>query len=154
MLRSKIQETIKSLSMSESQLKEVSKQHWQQIIDKIEKTFISKEKYNSNTYPYWEKLKGNCFSIFFEEDDASTALDMLVNRDEKIWLLVQGDRKIWLYEGDIESIKKLIGECYAFEYYLVSKKFSWLLCENHHGCLIGVGNPIVDRLKSLQLKRN
>lgn len=150
MLRTKIQEIIEYLNISECELKEVNKLQWQSIIDKIEENFITKEKHDIDTYPYWERLKGECFNIYFEEDDAYKSLDLLINRDETVWLLLQDDAKLWLYEGNIETIKKVIGECYAFEYYLISKKYSWLLCENHHGYLIGVGNPIVDRMRKLQ----
>lgn len=39
-----------------------------------------------------------------------------------------------------EDIGAMLGECSAFEYYLVSMEFDWLLCENHHGALIGCGH--------------
>jgi hypothetical protein len=38
---------------------------------------------------------------------------------------------------------------YGFEYYIVSKKFEWLLCENHHDILIAVGQPMVEKMERL-----
>ncbi|WP_425556402.1 DUF6756 family protein [Hymenobacter saemangeumensis] len=39
---------------------------------------------------------------------------------------------------------------YAFEYYLVSKKYEWLLGVNHHDVLFGVGELMVQRIKVLE----
>lgn len=85
----------------------------------------------------------------FPDDNALTVLDELIDKDEKVWFLAQDTYKVWLYEGFISNIVNVIKECYAFEYYFVSKKYILLLCENHHGCLTGVGSEIIDRMKKL-----
>jgi hypothetical protein len=56
-----------------------------------------------------------------------------------------------VYETTPAAVERILGECFAFEYYLVAKDLSWLLCENHHDSLIGVGEPIVTRLAQLAL---
>lgn len=151
MIRGKMPEIVKSLNISDFQLKEIGKQQWQQILDKIENTFIKNYNINNSTkHPYWERLKGDSISICFENNDAYKVLDTLIDKNESVWFLIQEGEKIWLYDGRIEYIEKVIEECYAFEYYLVSKKFLWLLCENHHGYLIGIGNPVVDKMRKLQ----
>jgi hypothetical protein len=48
-------------------------------------------------------------------------------------------------------IAELLGDLYGFEYYIVSKKFEWLLCEDHHGVLIGVGQPVIERIENLKV---
>jgi hypothetical protein len=47
---------------------------------------------------------------------------------------------IGYFEGFIEPIQQILGRLNAFEYYWVSKKYDWLLAENHHGFLIGLGS--------------
>lgn len=153
MLRSEIQNAIKSLNLSDQQFKEIGLYQWVKIIKMVEDTFINKKVYNANFQPYWEHLKEIPFSMHFCNNDAFRFIGNIVDIEEKLWFLVQDANKIWLYEGTVKSIIEIIGECYGFEYYLISKQLSWLLCENHHGYLIGVGNPIVDRMKKLQHKK-
>ena len=43
----------------------------------------------------------------------------------------------------------MLAECYAFEYYLVPTDLAWLVCENNHGVLLAVGEPVRTRLASL-----
>ncbi|WP_409340264.1 DUF6756 family protein [Paenibacillus sp. MBLB4367] len=47
-------------------------------------------------------------------------------------------------------MQNILRECSRFEYYIVSKKYSWMLCENHHGCLFGTGDVIVSKMKRLK----
>jgi hypothetical protein len=50
-----------------------------------------------------------------------------------------------------ENAVKIIGECFGFEYYLVAKDKSWLLCENHHNRVIGVGTPVVSAIEKARM---
>jgi hypothetical protein len=52
----------------------------------------------------------------------------------------------WLYESTMETIAPVLQRVQPFEYYVVSKKFEWLVCENHHGQLIASGEPMASRL--------
>ncbi|WP_089836165.1 DUF6756 family protein [Chitinophaga filiformis] len=93
-----------------------------------------------------------CIRHTFPNDDAWKYLQVIVDRNEKVWF-VAGDTKrdaskLWLFEGEIEPIQQVIGQLHHFEYYLVSKKYEWLLTENRHGTLIGLGS-IKDELLSL-----
>ena len=45
--------------------------------------------------------------------------------------------------------KKKSMKMYGFEYYIVSKKFEWLLGEDHHGVLIGIGQPMAEKIEYL-----
>ena len=54
-----------------------------------------------------------------------------------------------VYETTPAAVEKIIGECFGFEYYLIAKDMGWLLCENHHDTLIGVGEPVASRLAEL-----
>jgi hypothetical protein len=48
----------------------------------------------------------------------------------------------------VPAIQRLLqAHCY-FEYYLVSKKYRWLLCETGHDVLIGLGS-IIPRMQQL-----
>ncbi len=54
-----------------------------------------------------------------------------------------------VYEGTPEAIQAVIGECYGFEYYLVAKDLSWLICETHHDDMIAIGTEVEEHLRQL-----
>ncbi|WP_432207229.1 DUF6756 family protein [Hymenobacter defluvii] len=56
--------------------------------------------------------------------------------------------KFWLFEGSVQAVQLVLHEFYAFEYYVVSKKYHWLLCETDHDELIGLGT-IISKMHSL-----
>lgn len=155
-VRDEIEDAVKTLNLSKNNFSEINKYHWKQVINKIEQTFISKLTHKSDINPYWKHLKGDVYCIGFVNDNAFEYLDKLIDRNEKVWFLVEDpaykENKIWIYEGNIKSIKSIISECYGFEYYIMCKKFLWFLCENHHGCLMGAGERIIDKMKVLQME--
>lgn len=116
---------------------------WPDIFKKIEAKFIVKENTNTRFNWWWDNLKSDRFSLEFPNDDAWTYLDQLIDKSEKVWFIAcdssRDPSKYWLFEGFIEPIQQILGRLNAFEYYLVSKKYDWLLAENHHGYLIGLG---------------
>src|SRR5262249_9104135 len=67
--------------------------------------------------------------------------------DEKVWFVAEEDElpHFPVYETTPAIAQAVIGECYAFESYLVSKDLRWLLCENHHDALMAIG-AVHDRL--------
>ena len=76
---------------------------------------------------------------------------LVPNPNDSIWFIAEDDELPFypVYEATPRAIEMLIGECSFFEYYLVAKDMSWLLCENHHDCLIGVGSQVTSRLSEL-----
>jgi hypothetical protein len=54
-----------------------------------------------------------------------------------------------VYACTVQAAQRVLGECYAFEYYLVAANWEWLLCENHHGVLMAIGEPAETRLRAL-----
>jgi hypothetical protein len=52
------------------------------------------------------------------------------------------------YQGNVKSIQLILLECSPDEYYLINKKYKWLLSVNHHDSLSGTGAFIINQLKS------
>jgi len=71
--------------------------------------------------------------------------------NDVVWFIVEDDSlaRYPVFEGSVSTICAVIGECFAFEYYLVSKAFDWLVCENHHDVIIGVGSPVAELVANL-----
>lgn len=132
-------------------LSEVGIHHWENIIKKFEQAFIKKPAYTTNITWYWEFLKSS-YSLQFINNDAYEQLHKLIDESEKVIFMVEEQNikpKFWVYEGKIKAIQKVIEESTGFEYYIFSKKLDWLLCENHHGFLIGSGDSMIEKMRSL-----
>ncbi len=54
--------------------------------------------------------------------------------------------------GRLQQLLDLLQEMRGFEYYVVSKKFQWLLSENHHDTLTAVGQLMVEKLECLRTR--
>jgi hypothetical protein len=130
---------------------------WPPIMQKIERAFVKKENSNTKFNWWWESFKGPKLIIDFKNDSAFIFLNQILDKDEKVWFVSCDSEydpsKFWLFQGYIEPIQKIIGEKPAFEYYLVSKKYEWLLCENGHGELIGLGN-MIPKMKQFKIENN
>ncbi len=64
--------------------------------------------------------------------------------------LCAGDFKLYLkkvYEFDLNSAIAILDEMYLFDFYLVDKKYNWLISEEHRGVLVSVGEPVTSNLQ-------
>lgn len=116
---------------------------WLEVFKKIEARFI--KKYNTNTKFnwWWENLKDDNIRFMIPEIAGYNYLHYLVNPHEKLYLVISdSDRdptKQWIYEGYIAPIQYVLSNLSKVEYYIVSKKYDWLLAENHHNIMIASG---------------
>ncbi|KAA9339708.1 hypothetical protein F0P96_03575 [Hymenobacter busanensis] len=144
----------RALGITADQFDAVGIHAWPSIMKRIEAAFIIKTDSNTKFNWWWESFKGQQVSIFFEDGMAFEQLSQLVDAEEPVWFIgCDTDRdpsKFWLFEGTINPIQQVISEFYHFEYYIVSKKYEWLLCETDHSVLTGLGSviPKMKRLKS------
>ena len=100
---------------------------------------------------WWEAFSKPSSSKNFEDGRGFERIEELVpNPEERVWFVVEEDQLPFfpIYEATPNIIQKVIGECYAFEYYIIPKSKAWLLCENHHNLVIGVGKQISSRLET------
>ena len=67
--------------------------------------------------------------------------EIIPELESKVWLIVEDDDEPFypVYEIVAKRITEIIGESFGFEYYIIPKDKSWLICENHHSQLIGIG---------------
>ena len=85
------------------------------------------------------------------EGEPHAQLTSLADPAEVVWLMlnetVQGGDKFWFYQATPRAISRVLAECYYLdEVYLLSRKYAWLLCLNHHGVLYGIGFPTQEKL--------
>ncbi len=99
---------------------------------------------------WWEAFSSPSESITYDDGKGFEKLSQLVpDPEEVIWFVVEDDDlpNYPIFEASTENVVKIIGECFAFEYYLVPRDKSWLLCENHHNRIIGVGKQVASSIQ-------
>jgi hypothetical protein len=126
---------------------------WPSVLHEIEAIFVIKTSSNTHFNWWWSSFKGPEYDLHFTNGQAYECLDKLIDAREQVWFVASDSRresnKFWLFQGRIQGIQSVLREHYAFEYYIVSKKYEWLLCENHHDILIGL-KSIIPKMEALQ----
>ncbi|MBW4488071.1 MAG: hypothetical protein KME12_09795 [Trichocoleus desertorum ATA4-8-CV12] len=158
--RADIDEVLKALNLPADDFRLVGPHDYELILVSILDRFITLGKKGLNYSAWWDSFKEPFCSIWLE--DVPGILKEFIPLQENVWFVIEDWKRtkwqgnFWLYEGTIAAITDVIKEMYGFEYYIVSKKFEWLLGEDHHGVLIGVGNSMTEKIEHLKfsLKNN
>ena len=150
-LRKEIEKIRKDFGLTDIQFQPVSLQDWQEIEDKIYQTFCKLTHHTSRPVWLWEHFKLDTFAVTIEPKPY-LYLDKLIDENETVWFFVNESvnetDKFWFYQGQVKPIQTIIGEaCNIDELYLVSKKYDWILCINHHSVLIASGQLMPDKLR-------
>lgn len=101
----------------------------------------------------WEQFKEPSFAL--RVHPGHDLLLRLISPEERVWFITEDwdgakkDDNFWVFEGEAGAVQAVLEELPLFEYDVVDQNCAWLLCENHHNLLIGVGRPMVDRMKGL-----
>lgn len=152
-LRENIEAIRQANKIAENNFKPVDINAWRQIQEKIFFTFCNIQSQNDKFNGLWKHFKQNVYSVHFNRNYPFDSLLQLVDNSEKVWLFINETvnerEKFWFYEGRIEFIIFVLGESIVDEVYIVSKKYEWLLCINHHDVLIATGNTMPEKLMRL-----
>lgn len=154
-LRTDIDNIIKDNKLSPTDFKALSiHDDWKAIEENIYHTFCKLDHPTQRPIWLWEYFKLDTFSILV--DQPYKFLDQLVDSEEMVWFFVNGDKdKFWFYEGKVKVIMTVIEESsYIDELYIVSKKYQWLICINHHDGLITTGQMMPYKLRQLKTTQN
>lgn len=147
-MREEIESIIKKFNLERSRIFEVSHIRYEDIIEKVEKTFVRNggplhwsnvENRFSGVLPLKTQHMGNN-KLWYQK------LDRIIG-DELHYVLFEDTKnyepKYWVYEMCPHEIITIIGESYMLaDYYIVSKKFKWLISECHEDIVYFVGDGI------------
>ena len=100
---------------------------------------------------WWEDFRKPGKSVTFEDGEGWRHVPKIApDAKESVWLIAEDDSlpHYPVFETTPEVASLVIGECYGFEYYLVAKDLSWLICETHHNVLCAVGSVVEARLQN------
>lgn len=120
--------------------------NWHQLEERIYKAFCRIEGQGRPCW-LWERYKGEWFGLALK-DYPDYILDQLVPIAEVVWFMVYDGDDFYFYHGRVNAIQQILLECSPDEYYLINKKYNWLLSVNHHDSLTGTGEFIIQQLKS------
>jgi hypothetical protein len=148
-LRSDVSKAIKEIGCSDKDFGLVNINKWSGIEKRIAARFLRNGVRDMKYRWWWEHLKEPAISVF--PYCVPDTILSLVSRSEQVYFIFEDGDKFWIYEGYVPTLRLLINELYHFEYYVVSKKLNWLVCENHHSCLIASGKEIVEKIKNMEL---
>ena len=98
---------------------------------------------------WWEAFREQGASVEFKDGDGWKHLPQIApNPSERVWFIAEDDQLSHypVFETTPQVASAVIGECYGFEYYLIAKDLSWLVCETHHNVVCAVGQTVETRL--------
>ncbi len=111
---------------------------YEDLLGRIAKRFLVKGRDALNYVWLWEHFLGP--TVSYNEQDTIRFLDSRLPKDQSYWFLASEENgKYWVAEGTGDGIIQVLKEMYSFEYYIIERKFLWIVCENHHGTLIQAG---------------
>lgn len=152
-LRKEIETISKDFEFKDNQFRSLGLNEWREVEEKIYQTFCKLTHHKSRPVWLWNYFKLETYSISIEQYPY-VYLDKLIDSKESVWFFVNETvnevNKFWFYQGQIKPIQIITEQSsYIDELYIVSKKYDWLLCINHHEILITTGHIMPDRLRQL-----
>lgn len=155
-MRADIATAMEALQLPPEDMVTVRSTRYSAVLSRILETFTVYGAQGRDHPWLWEGFKGEHYAVYLDAPEGYRWLPRLLPPDERVWLLTEDwerrkrDGHYWVFEGRVGTIEAVLGELFAFEYYIVDKKFEWLLCKNHHNVLIGVGSHIIERLQAAE----
>jgi Family of unknown function (DUF6756) len=150
--KAEVEQAIRDLNFSDAELRELPGPEARSVYNAAESRFVVAK----GRQWWWEDLSVPAANFEFPRGDGFRFLNLLVPSTEEIlWFIIETDQKdsAVVYEGRIGHIQKILEECFAFEYYLVPKDFSWLVCENHHNVVFALGAEVERRLREIEIQQ-
>jgi len=147
-VRDEIKKATQTLGLSQEEFVPVPEHESMKLYQKLRHKFCD----FPGAYWWWESFRTEHSSLYFENGDGFLKLtEICPDPGENVWFVAESITLplFPVYEGTVEAIQRILGECHAFEYYLVNKDFRWLVCENHHDVVFAVGSPVKERLEQL-----
>jgi hypothetical protein len=98
---------------------------------------------------WWESFSRPSCARHFDDGTGWQKIPAVVpDQDQSVWFIAEDNAlpHYPVFETTAAAASRIVGECYGFEYYIVAKDLSWLVCENHHNTVIAVGEQVMPRL--------
>jgi hypothetical protein len=147
-VKDEIQRAIDHLGLKESDIRLLADSEGRSVYSAAFSHFVV----SGDRLWWWEDFRFPCTRVHFEDQLGFQRIERIVPAlDEVVWFIAEDDSLAYpVYEATPRAIQAVIGDCYGFEYYMIAKDFTWLICETHHDLLIGIGSAVEERLQQEQ----
>ena len=142
-VKDEIIRAIKTLGLNDQEIKLIERNKAEKIYNDCLDHFVK----SGDRRWWWEDFTQGSFDFKNYDHPFKYLNDILPDLNKKVWLMVEDNQEEFypIYDCNPKIIGQIIGECFGFEYYVIDKDRKWLICENHHNRLIGIGNELRDR---------
>jgi hypothetical protein len=91
-----------------------------------------------NPRAWWLALKEPVQSYPYPKGDGHQFVHLYIPaEDERCWFIPETEEdELPVYDVYIPEVRRVLSECSYFEYYLVDKRFEWLIIESDHNEVI------------------
>jgi hypothetical protein len=143
----------RTLHIGEEAFRAVSPPDADHVVQAVRHQFL---KYPERPSKFWwdqDLREQACCAILFNGPGLQQLAHVAPSAEEVVWLITNTEgagegEPIAVYEATVPAAQQILSEVRGHhEYYLASKQLTWLLCETHHGQIIAMGAPVVDRLQ-------
>ena len=143
-IRDEIERIIKEYELDRNRIHEVPKQSYTDIIKRTEAEFVV----NGGLHRCWDGrlLKKHTIRTRDVSEDKLWyhTLTEIFSSDEPVYALLEDTKayepKYWVFETHLPEMITVLDEINGLdEFYLVSKKYKWLICETHEDIICCVG---------------
>jgi len=160
-LRDEFETVRKKLDILPQAFSEVSHLQYEKILERFFVRFTGKKDLSNYTFPDNQFSIEQKFSIQPKRFELLLkALDQNLAKKSRFYFIgiesTIRKTKFWLYEGNLESIIKIIENSYTFEFFILEKKMNWVIGEDHSGIIFGFGNDfpsgLVKKIEEIRIK--
>ena len=124
--------------------RQVGPAQWGDVLKRVFERFATTN--DTGVTWLWSHLKSKGVSV--QAADGLFRLAALCPREMRVWLLIEDfDRtrkhgNYWVFEGSFGAVIDTLNNMHGLEYYIVDRRLDWMVLENHHDTLIGVGELV------------
>lgn len=152
-VRDDVERIIKEWVLDRSTLHEVAKTQWESILDNINKNCANTIRHKNESHRIWLRLKEPNISFRLKQDNRNKYIPYIIS-DKYVWFIIEDTEKFWVYEWDPYTIANVLKESYYInEYYIVSKDYKWIICEDHEYIVYASGNEIIQKINKRKNKK-
>lgn len=134
-----IEAAVLTLGIAPTDFKKISVDLSLTTLNEIKSQFVTGHPRNW----WWEFFRHTDTVAQNTKDQGYDWLDRIIPETSlRVWFVTEPDgnsNEFGLYDVIAKNIRPVLKECCYFEYYVISKELDWLICENHHGAFMVVG---------------
>jgi len=136
----------RDLNINVDDFKPLNINQWKMVEKNINNAFLFQDSQSTRRQSLWYDFKTKPYQINCKADPYKK-LNLLIDKNESVYFFANEGTKYWFYEGKINVIITILDKAYEIdEYYLCDKKYNWLIGNETHDVLIGVGS-IISKMK-------